>query len=172
MKGKTAPENAALQIPAALIQEMVPTPMEGLTQAEAAKRAAAGQGNRQTADPGKSVPRIVADNLFTLFNLLNFALAFCLALVGSWKNMLFLGVVFSNTLIGTVQELRAHAMLNKLRLLEVRDARVIRDGEEQKCAPEELVLGDLTILSAGDQIPADALITDGVCAADESLLTG
>ena len=172
MKGKTAPEKAKLESPAALLKETVPMPAEGLTQAEAAKRAAAGQGNRQTADPGKSVPRIVADNLFTLFNLLNFALAFCLALVGSWKNMLFLGVVFSNTLIGTVQELRAHAMLNKLRLLEVRDARVIRDGKEQKCPPEELVLGDLAIFSAGDQIPADAMVAQGMCAADESLLTG
>lgn len=149
-----------------------PTPPEGLTGEEAKKRAAAGQSNRQTAEQGKSVPRIIADNLFTLFNLLNFALALCLALVGSWRNMLFLGVVFSNTLIGTVQELRARAMISKLRLLEVRDARVIRDGREQTCPPEELVLGDLAVFSAGDQIPADAVITDGLCAADESLLTG
>ena len=130
MKETITPEknaaNAALQIPTAPPPNTVPTPKEGLTQAEAANRAAAGQNNRQTADPGKSVPRIVADNLFTLFNLLNFALAFCLALVGSWKNMLFLGVVFSNTLIGTVQELRARAMLNKLRLLEVRDKKLHR----------------------------------------------
>ena len=169
---KKKPSNAALQIPAAPPEDTVPTPMDGLTAAEAARRAAAGQSNRQSAEAGKSVPHIVADNLFTLFNLLNFALAGCLALVGSWKNMLFLGVVFSNTLIGTVQELRARAMLNKLRLLEVRDARVIRDGQEQKCPPEELVQGDLVIFRAGDQIPADAVIADGVCAADESLLTG
>lgn len=168
----TSQANAALQIPSAPPKDTVPTPPEGLTNAEAARRAAAGQSNRQSAEPGKSVPRIVADNLFTLFNLLNFALAFCLALVGSWKNMLFLGVVFSNTLIGTVQELRARAMLNKLRLLEVREARVIRDGKEQKCAPDELVLDDLAIFSAGDQLPADAMIAEGVCAADESLLTG
>ena len=169
---KRKPKTAALQIPAAPPKDMVPTPPEGLTQAEVARRAEAGQSNRQTAEPGKSVPRIVADNLFTLFNLLNFALAGCLALVGSWRNMLFLGVVFSNTLIGTVQELRARAMLKKLRLLEVRDVRVIRDGREQKCPPDGLVLGDLVIFSAGDQIPADAAIVDGVCAADESLLTG
>lgn len=165
------PKTAALKIPAPP-KDAPLTPPEGLTGAEAARRAAAGQSNRQTAEPGKSVPRIVADNLFTLFNLLNFALAGCLALVGSWRNMLFLGVVFSNTLIGTVQELRARAMLNKLRLLEVRDARVIRDGREQKCPPEELVLGDLAVFSAGDQIPADAVIAEGLCAADESLLTG
>ena len=169
---KTAEKTPTLQVPTAPPEGTVPTPPEGLTAAEAEKRRTAGQSNRQTADPGKSVPRIIADNLFTLFNLLNFALAGCLALVGSWKNMLFLGVVFSNTLIGTVQELRARAMLKKLRLLEVRPVRVIRDGREQKCPPEELVLGDLAVFSAGDQIPADAMIAEGLCAADESLLTG
>ena len=111
---------SALKIPSGPPEGTVPTPKEGLSSAKAAKRAAAGQGNRRTEEPGKSILRIVSDNLFTLFNLLNFALAACLALVGSWRNMLFLGVVFSNTLIGTVQELRARAMLKKLRLLEVR----------------------------------------------------
>ncbi len=172
MNTQPVSKSEKLRIPSAPPEGIVQTPPEGLTVQEAAKRAAQDQANRQTAEPGKSVPHIVADNLFTLFNLLNFALAFCLALVGSWRNMLFLGVVFSNTLIGTVQELRARAMLNKLRLLEVRDVCAIRDGEETKLPPHELVLGDLVVLRRGDQIPADAMITDGACAVDESLLTG
>ena len=166
------PHTDALRIPTAPPEGTVMTPPEGLHAAEAARRAAAGQSNRQTAQPGKSVARIVSDNLFTLFNLLNFALAACLALVGSWRNMLFLGVVFSNTLIGTIQELRARAMLNKLRLLDAKSAHVIRDGTEQTCPPDELVLGDLAVFRIGDQIPADAVIREGACAADESLLTG
>ena len=169
---KEDPKRETLKIPTAPPEGTVMTPPGGLSAAEVHRRAAAGNGNRQTEEPGKSVARIVADNLFTLFNLLNFALAACLAIVGSWRNMLFLGVVLSNTLIGTVQELRARAMLKKLRLLEAKTVRVIRDGTETKCPPEELVLGDLAIFGIGDQIPADALITNGVCAADESLLTG
>lgn len=161
-----------LNIPTAPSEEMARTPREGLSSAEALKRAQSGLDNRLPDDEYKSVLRIVSDNLFTLFNLLNFALAFCLMLVGSWKNMMFLGVVFSNTLIGTVQELRARATMKKLKLLNVRSSRVIRDGVEKACPAEELVLGDLVILSSGDQIPADALITEGACAADESLLTG
>ena len=166
------PNADPLKIPTAPPEGTVTTPPEGLSEAEAARRAAAGQSNRRTELSGKSVARIISDNLFTLFNLLNFALAACLALVGSWRNMLFLGVVFSNTLIGTIQELRARAMLNKLRLLDAKTVRVIRDGKERKCAPEELVLGDLVVFRIGDQLPADAVIADGVCAADESLLTG
>ena len=169
---KPKTEHAALKIPTAPPDGTVMTPPEGLTSEEAAKRAAEGIGNRQGAQPGKSVARIVSDNLFTLFNLLNFALAACLALVGSWRNMLFLGVVFSNTLIGTIQELRARAAINQLRLLDVKAVSVIRDGVERKCVPDELVLGDLAVFRVGDQIPADAVIREGVCAADESLLTG
>ena len=101
MSKKRAPDPAArqdpdgeLHIPQGLPEDFTPTPAGGLSAAEAKQRAEAGQSNRQTADPGKSVPQIIAENLFTLFNLLNFALALCLALVGSWRNMLFLGVVF------------------------------------------------------------------------------
>ena len=167
-----APIQEALQLPKGLPEDFVPTDEAGLTSLEAADRLQNGLGNRQTAEAGKSVPQIVAENLFTLFNLLNFALAFCLALVGSWRNMLFLGVVFSNTLIGTVQALRARKMISQLRLMQVKAAHPIRDGIEISCPPEQLVLGDLAVFRIGDQIPADAIIRSGACAADESLLTG
>ena len=162
----------ALKLPVGLPEHYIATAETGLSAAEAAARLQAGQANRQTAQPGKSVPQIIGENLFTLFNLLNFALALCLALVGSWRNMMFLGVVFSNTLIGTVQSLRARAMLNKLRLLQEKPCHPIRDGAETDCPPADLVLGDLVVFRAGDQLPADAIIHSGSCAADESLLTG
>lgn len=162
----------ALKLPVGLPEHYIATAETGLSAAEAAARLQAGQANRQTAQPGKSVPQIIGENLFTLFNLLNFALALCLALVGSWRNMMFLGVVFSNTLIGTVQSLRARAMLNKLRLLQEKPCHPIRDGTEADCPPADLVLGDLVVFRAGDQLPADAIIHSGSCAADESLLTG
>ncbi|MBQ2953681.1 MAG: HAD-IC family P-type ATPase [Clostridia bacterium] len=140
----------------------------GLTEAEAAAR----PRNVVTEAPGKSVWQIIASNLFTPFNALNVALALCLALVGSWRNMLFMGVVISNTLIGTVQELRARATIRRLSLLNVPLSHVLREGRERECRPEELALGDLIILRAGDQVPADAAVISGSGAADESMLTG
>lgn len=53
----------------------------------------------------KSRKRIICDNLFTLFNFLNFAIAGLLFAVGAYKNMLFLGVIILNIIIGTAQEL-------------------------------------------------------------------
>ncbi|MBQ8201794.1 MAG: HAD-IC family P-type ATPase [Clostridia bacterium] len=157
-----------LQIPAGLPDDHRPTPPSGLTDREARGR----KPNETKADPAKSVWQIIAGNLFTLFNLLNVALAVCLALVGSWRNMLFLGVVVSNTLIGTIQELRARHTIRKLTLLSAPQACVLRGGAEHICAPDELVEGDLVILRAGDQVMADAIVTEGSGAANESLLTG
>ena len=88
-----------------------------MTDEEAASR----KPNISHHRPDKSTAQILAENLFTPFNGLNVALAVCLALVGSWRNMLFLGVVVSNTLIGTVQELRARKTIRKLSLLNAPD---------------------------------------------------
>lgn len=145
-----------------------PTPPEGLTDEEAARR----KPNKAAQDPGKSAGQILLSNLLTLFNLLNLGLALCLALVGSWRNMLFLGVVVSNIAIGTIQELRARRTIRRLRLLSAPTAHVLREGKERACRPEELVEGDLVVLRAGDQVLADAVVREGVGATNEALLTG
>lgn len=161
-----------LIIPKGLPEDFTPTPRGGLTRQEAARRHAAGQGNGSKADEGKTLGQIICENLFTLFNLLNLALAAALLAVGSYRNLLFMGVVLSNTLIGTVQELRARRTIRKLQVLSAPSVRVMREGVEITCKPEELVLGDVVILSAGDQVCADAIVLEGSGAANESLLTG
>ena len=148
------------------------TGLSGLTEAEAARRLAAGQGNAAATDDGRTPMQIVAKNLFTWFNLLNVLLALALALVGAWRNMLFMGVVVSNTLIGTVQELRARKTVAELKLLAQTPTTVRRDGGEKRVSPDALVQGDLVVLRAGDQVPADAVVREGAGSADESLLTG
>ncbi|MBQ8536211.1 MAG: HAD-IC family P-type ATPase, partial [Clostridia bacterium] len=153
-------------------EAFIPTPPEGLTHREAADRMARGLDNRPVKDPGKSVGRILADNLFTLFNLLNLVLAVSLALVGSWRNMLFMGVVLSNLFIGTFQELRAKGTIDKLTLLSQAKVRTIREGEELLLSPDQLVQGDLAVFHAGDQICADGVMRFGQGAANEALLTG
>ena len=158
--------------PDALPEDWVETPPSGLTEAEAQARHEAGLGNVMHGGRGKGVGQILRENLLTLFNGLNLALAVCLALVGSWRNMLFMGVVISNTLIGTVQELRARKTIRKLQVLNAPTAHVLREGREHACRPEELVQGDLVILRAGDQVVADAVTVSGVGATNEALLTG
>ena len=78
----------------------------GLSSFQAEQRKAAGESNGGFEIKTKSVGEIFRDNLFTLFNLINAILAFMVAMVGSYRNMLFLGVVISNTAIGIFQEIR------------------------------------------------------------------
>lgn len=161
-----------LRIPDQLPEDFQATAADGLTQAEAEIRRKEGLDNRVKADPGRSVWQIIGSNLFTLFNGLNVALALCLAWVGSYRNMLFMGVVLTNTLVGTIQELRARHTIRKLQLLNAPTAHVLREGREMACAAEDVVQDDLVILRAGDQIVADAVVVSGGGAVDEALLTG
>lgn len=165
-------EKAKLSLPDKLPADFQRTPPTGLNAAEADARMKSGRGNRTSHDHGKSVARILGENIFTFFNLLNIFLGLCLVLVGSYRNMLFLGVVVCNTVIGIVQELRARNTVRRLELLHAMQCRVLRDGREIRLTPEDLVEGDIIILHAGDQIPADAIVLNGIGAADEALLTG
>ena len=93
-----------LALPNELPEAFVFTDPAGLTDEQAEKALREGFGNRMTDPDRKSLPKMLVSHLFTLFNLLNFALAVCLLLVGSYRNMLFIFVVITNILIGAVQE--------------------------------------------------------------------
>lgn len=144
----------------------------GLTQAEAERLRAEGRGNIMPKSREDGLWMILCRNLFTLFNLLNVALACLLAWTGHYRDMLFMGVVVSNMLIGTVQEIRAKRMHDRLQLLHEGRVGTIRDGELHSLTPQELVLGDVVRLVRGEQVPADAVVLSGEAQLDESLLTG
>lgn len=161
-----------LNLPSELPEGFVYTDAEGLTEAEARKRRERGEGNTLAEGQEKPISAILRDNLFTLFNLLNAGLAVALALAGSYRNMMFLGVVIANVLIGTIQEVRAQKTIRELKLLNAGQANVIRDGKEIFIGPEKAVRGDLAVFRAGDQVIADAIVTEGQGSAMEALLTG
>lgn len=144
----------------------------GLTKEQVEDRIKNGLQNGDMDVETKSIKRIVCDNLFTLFNLVNFIMAFSIAMVHSYKNMLFIGVAAWNMLIGTVQEIRSKKVIDKMSILSQPKAMVLRDGRQEEISLKEIVLNDLMILKSGNQICADAVIVHGECDVDESLLTG
>jgi len=144
----------------------------GLTAREVREREAQGLDNRERLKVGKSVARILSENLLTLFNFLNLGLAVCVLAVGSFRNALFMGVVFTNAVIGTFQAIRAKKTVEKLKLVVAPSARVLRDGKVETIPVERVVLDDLMLFETGNQILADAVIKGGEVEADESLLTG
>ena len=145
----------------------------GLDDAAVAARLADGRSNAYQADTSRSAWNIVRANVFTLFNGIVFACFFVLFLVGRWQDALFGFAAFGNAIIGCIQEFRAKAALDKLALLNVPHATVLRAGEEHDVASAEVVLDDVLVLRAGDQIPADAqVLTTRGMQVDESMLTG
>ncbi len=120
----------------------------------------------------KSIKHIVTENIFTFFNLLNIGLGFLIFLTGSYKNCLFLGVIFFNIVIGIVQEIRAKKIVDKLSLVSAPRAVVLRNGEKKEISTAEIVKDDLMILSSGRQICSDCILVEGECEVNESLITG
>lgn len=145
----------------------------GLTRAEVAERVASGKTNAFVADTSRSAWSIVRANVFTLFNGIVFACFLVLFLVGRWQDALFGLAAFANAIIGCVQEFRAKSALDRLALMNAPRALVRRDGVETEIAPTDVVLDDVLVLRAGEQVPADAVILSARgLQIDESMLTG
>ena len=144
----------------------------GLTSQEVSERIQNHQVN-EPVDPGtKTNKDIIKGNLLTYFNMIFLILAVLVCVAGSFRSLTFLPVVIGNALIGIIQEIRARDTLAKMNLINAPHTKVIRDGKKKKIMSEQLVVDDLAIFTAGDQIPADAVITSGSVKVNESLLTG
>lgn len=146
--------------------------LTGLTDSEVKQRINEGKVNTSSTLKTKSVKRIFFDNICTLFNAINVVLLIALLLVGSYKNMLFIGVVVSNIAIGIIQEIRSKISVDKLTILSEKKIDVIRNGKLVSLSKDEIVIDDILVLSRGIQIPADCVVYQGECKVNESLLTG
>lgn len=131
-----------------------------------------GKANASPSSASKSVKQIWCSNLFTFYNMLNLVLAVLIITTGSYRNMLFLGIVIANFFIGTYQELRAKKTVDSLSVLTAPTAKAVRDGVEIVLPCEKLVLGDVVLIGSGDQITADGTVLSGEVRINESLITG
>ncbi len=146
--------------------------LKGLSEEEVRQRVNEGKVNISSNLKTKSIKRIFYDNICTLFNAINVVLFIALLVVGSYKNMLFMGIVLANIAIGIVQEIRSKICVDRLTILSEKKVSILRNGKIIKISKEEIVLDDILVLSRGSQIPADCIVCKGECKANESLLTG
>lgn len=145
---------------------------KGLTSQQVQEHRLHGWTNKAVEPPSKTTKEIVHENVFTYFNLIFVVLAVLLCLVGSFRDLTFLPVIIANTLIGIIQEIRAKQVLDKLTMLNAPRASVVRDGKRTVINAEALVVDDIVIFKAGDQVCADAEVSAGEVQVNESLLTG
>ena len=95
-------------------------------------------------------------------------------LIAEWGTaVLLLVLTVLNAVIGLRQEGKAESAMNALKSMMKATARVRRDGEAAEIPAEQLVVGDVVLLAAGDQVPADGRIIEAsALQIDESALTG
>ena len=145
---------------------------QGLTQEEVEERKRQGLYNGAYQVKTKTIGQILVSNIFTLFNFVNLFLAICVFLVGSYKNMMFLGVVFWNIGIGIFQQIRSKKVIDRLSLISNPKTDVLRDGKRITIQHTEICQDDILLLEAGNQICADSVILVGTVMVNESMLTG
>ncbi|MGL5312365.1 MAG: cation-translocating P-type ATPase [Peptostreptococcaceae bacterium] len=145
---------------------------EGLSSEQVKERLEQGYYNIQLDSPSKTIKEIILSNTFTFFNLLNLSLASLVIFVKSYKNALFMGLVIINTSVGIIQEIRAKKTIDKLSLVSASSVKVIRNNKEEEIGVNDIVLDDVILFNAGNEIPVDCIVLEGEVEANESLLTG
>ncbi|MDY0074733.1 MAG: HAD-IC family P-type ATPase [Acholeplasmataceae bacterium] len=156
-----------------VVERYNPEIEKGLSTEEVELRQMAGLANVGDMGSSKSIPTIITSNIFTFFNFLNFGIAaWLISVKAAISQLFFMGVITANITIGIIQEIRAKKTIDKLSLLTAPTALVMRDGTELEIGISDVVIDDILFLSSGKQIPADAVVRQGVVEVNESLLTG
>ena len=167
-------------VPLGKVFERLGTNAAGLDSQQAARRLADEGPNSISGPKARSlILRFFSQfNDFMILILLSAAaVSFTVSLVTGDREYLdsaiILVIVVLNALLGLIQEYKAERSLKALQGLSMPDTVVLRDGEAFRVPTDELVVGDVILLEAGDYVPADArLIESSNMRVEESMLTG
>lgn len=152
----------------------------GLTDSMVKERINKGLVNYNTQPSTKTIPEIIRSNVLTYFNFLNIFLGAAVLFAGiisnqfmySLKNCLFVGVIFWNTVISTIQEIISKKIVDKLSVISSSKALVVRDSKEQIIEMDNIVLDDIIIFKPGNQVLTDSIVLEGNVEVNESFITG
>ncbi|MGE3253553.1 cation-translocating P-type ATPase [Pseudonocardia sp.] len=155
-------------------QALAVDPAEGLTSATVADRLRANGPNALPEEKAKPGWQRFLDQYRSYMQIILLAAAVVSAVVGEWGTaILLVALTLLNAVIGLRQEGKAESAMNALKSMMKATARVRRDGTDQEIPAEDAVVGDIVLLSAGDQVPADGrLVQAAALQIDESALTG
>ncbi len=146
----------------------------GLTSEAAAARLAEDGPNKLPERRPASVAEIFARQFLSPFIYILLVAAIASLLVGQTPSAIFIfAVLLLNAAIGAVQEVAAQRSAEALKDMVRGVAHVVRDGAPKAVDFEEIVVGDVVLLSSGDRAPADIdLLSADNLSVDESMLTG
>lgn len=146
----------------------------GLSKLDAAKRSKEFGLNVYTTQKQKSIWLILLEQFKSpIVYLLVFGAAVSLYFQDYIEAVAILVVILVNALIGFLMEMQARSSMNALKEMDIIKSKVIREGKVEEIPSENLTLGDIIVLEAGDLIPGDGrLLVVNQLKCDESSLTG
>ena len=149
-------------------------PGVGLSAAQAADLLAKNGPNSLPEEKPRPGWRRVLGEYRSYLQIILVAAAVVSLLIKEWSTaVLLILLTVLNAVVGMRQEGKAESAMNALKSMMKATARVRRDGTEAQIPAEELVVGDVVLISAGDQVPADGRIVEAsALQIDESALTG
>ncbi len=153
--------------------------MSGLTSGEADKRLQENGRNRLAEGKKDSLVKRflkqLADPMIIIL-LAAAAVSFVMSVMegeGAADVFIILAVVIINSILGVYQESKAEKAIEALQKMAAATSKVLRDGRIAIIKSEELVVGDVVLLEAGDAIPADGRILESASMKiEEAALTG
>ena len=152
---------------------------DGLSSSEAAKRLEQNGKNKLAAAKGKSILRRFLEQLADPMIIILLVAALISGVLAVVENesfadvIIILVVVLVNAVLGVYQESKAEKAIEALQEMSAATSKVLRDGKVQVVHSEDLVVGDIILLEAGDAVPADARILENASLkVEEAALTG
>lgn len=150
------------------------TGIEGISAAEAEKRLEKYGKNELIETERKSTFRVFLEQFADFLVIILVIAAIISMFLGDIEGSIVILVIITvNAILGTVQHLKAEQSLNSLKALSAPMAKLLRNGEKQVVPSNEVTIGDVVFLEAGDYICADGRILDNFSLkVNESSLTG
>ena len=149
-------------------------PAAGLTSQQAADLLAENGPNALPAEAQVPGWRRFVEQYRSYMQLILVGAAIVSLAIQEWSTgILLIAITVLNAVVGLRQEGKAESAMNALKAMVRATARVRRDGTEAEIAAEDVVVGDVVLLAAGDEVPADGRIIEAsALEIDESALTG
>ena len=146
----------------------------GLSADEAADRLRRyGPNALPVEEPPSALSRFLAEYT-SYMQLILVGAAIVSLVIKEWSTAIVLAVItLFNALVGLRQAGKAESAMNALQSMMKATARVRRDGTQAEISAEQLVVGDVLLIAAGDEVPADGrIVSSSALQIDESALTG
>ena len=154
------------------IERYNPTPEQGLDEEIVSQRKQDKLVNKTPKTVGKSIWKILTDNVLNAFSVLLLIVAILLIVIKKYEGFFLLAIFVLSVSVNLYQDISARRLMRKYKLDSTPKALVIRSNLKYEVSVEELVIDDIVELKNSEEVFVDSIIVKGTALVDESLING